>query len=40
LIAQNEKVMGEFKSGLLSNILLGITFFAMGAAAIAMFYTL
>jgi NRAMP (natural resistance-associated macrophage protein)-like metal ion transporter len=39
-IARNEKVMGEFKSGHLSNILLWITFFAMGAAAIAMFYTL
>lgn len=39
-IARNEKVMGEFKSGHLSNILLWVTFFAMGAAAIAMFYTI
>jgi NRAMP (natural resistance-associated macrophage protein)-like metal ion transporter len=39
-IARNEKVMGEFKSGFLSHILLWITFFAMGAAAIAMFFTL
>lgn len=38
-IARNEKVMGEFKSGILSHILLWITFFAMGAAAIAMFFT-
>jgi NRAMP (natural resistance-associated macrophage protein)-like metal ion transporter len=39
-IARSEKVMGEFKSGQLSNIMLWSTFVAMGAAAIAMFCTL
>jgi len=39
-IARNETVMGEFKSGQLSNILLWSTFVGMGAAAIAMFCTL
>ncbi|TWJ04492.1 NRAMP (natural resistance-associated macrophage protein)-like metal ion transporter [Mucilaginibacter frigoritolerans] len=38
-IAANEKIMGEFKSGWLSTTILWITFIAMGAAAIAMFYT-
>jgi len=39
-IARNENVMGEFKSGQLSNILLWSTFVGMGAAAIGMFCTL
>jgi NRAMP (natural resistance-associated macrophage protein)-like metal ion transporter len=39
-LARNPKVMGQFKSGQLSNILLWATFVAMGAAAIAMFCTL
>jgi NRAMP (natural resistance-associated macrophage protein)-like metal ion transporter len=39
-IAANEKIMGEFKSGWLSKTILWITFIAMGAAAIAMFYTI
>jgi Mn2+/Fe2+ NRAMP family transporter len=39
-IAANEKIMGEFKSGWLSTTILWITFIAMGAAAIAMFYTI
>jgi NRAMP (natural resistance-associated macrophage protein)-like metal ion transporter len=39
-IARNETVMGEFKSGQLSNILLWSTFIGMGAAAIGMFCTL
>ncbi len=39
-IAKNEKIMGEHKSGALSNSLLWITFIAMGAAAIAMFFTI
>lgn len=39
-IAMNKEIMGEFKSGLLSNILVWITFGAMGAAAIAMFFTI
>jgi NRAMP (natural resistance-associated macrophage protein)-like metal ion transporter len=39
-IARSETVMGEFKSGQLSNILLWSTFVGMGAAAIGMFCTL
>lgn len=37
-ISTNNKIMGEYKSGLLSKIILWITFLAMGSAAIAMFY--
>jgi len=39
-IARDEKIMGEYKSGLLSTILLWFTFVAMGAAAVAMFFTI
>lgn len=39
-IAMSEKIMGEYKSGKLSNILLWSSFIGMGAAAIAMFYTI
>jgi NRAMP (natural resistance-associated macrophage protein)-like metal ion transporter len=39
-ISSNEKVMGEFKSGWLSKTILWVTFVAMAAAAIAMFYTI
>jgi len=39
-IAMSKEIMGEHKSGMLSNILVWITFVAMGAAAIAMFYTI
>lgn len=39
-ISSDEKVMGEFKSGWLSKTILWITFVAMSAAAIAMFYTI
>lgn len=39
-IAQNEKIMGEYKSGRLSKSIVSLTFIAMGAAAIAMFITL
>ena len=39
-ISANEKIMGEYKSGLLSKIILWITFIGMGFAAIAMFYML
>jgi len=39
-IASNEQIMGEFKSGWLSKTILWVTFIAMGAAAIAMFYTI
>ncbi len=40
LIAQNPKIMGEHKSGLLSRIVVWATFGLMAAAAVAMFYTL
>ena len=39
-IARNKDIMGEFKSGPLSNFLLWFTFVAMGAAAVAMFFTI
>jgi NRAMP (natural resistance-associated macrophage protein)-like metal ion transporter len=39
-ISSDEKIMGEFKSGWLSKTILWVTFVAMGAAAIAMFYTI
>lgn len=39
-ISADEKIMGEFKSGWLSKTTLWITFAAMAAAAIAMFYTI
>ena len=39
-IAGSQKIMGEYKSGWLSTSILWITFVAMGAAAIAMFYTI
>ncbi len=38
-VAQNEKIMGEYKSGWISKTLLWLTFIGMGAAAIAMFLT-
>jgi NRAMP (natural resistance-associated macrophage protein)-like metal ion transporter len=38
-ISSNEKIMGEFKSKWLSKTILWITFIAMGAAAVGMFYT-
>ena len=37
-ISANNKIMKEYKSGLLSKVILWITFLAMGSAAIAMFY--
>src|ERR1700712_1801422 len=37
-IARNKKIMGENRSGLLSNSLLWFTFVAMGAAAVTMFF--
>jgi len=37
-ISVSDKIMGEFKSGALSKIILWITFLAMGSAAIAMFF--
>ncbi len=40
LIAKNKNIMGEYKSGLLSNVLVWATFAGMGAAAIGMFLTL
>ncbi|WP_348620452.1 NRAMP family divalent metal transporter [Pedobacter lusitanus] len=39
-IAMSKEIMGEYKSGLLSSTLVWITFIAMAAAAIAMFYTI
>lgn len=39
-IAKNDKIMGEHKCGALSYSLLWITFVAMGAAAVAMFFTI
>lgn len=37
-ISGNKKILGEYKSGLLSKIILWTTFLAMGSAAIAMFF--
>jgi NRAMP (natural resistance-associated macrophage protein)-like metal ion transporter len=39
-IARNKKIMGEYRSGWLSSGLLWFTFAAMGAAAVAMFFTI
>jgi Mn2+/Fe2+ NRAMP family transporter len=39
-IARNKQIMGEYRSGLLSNILVWAAFLFMGAAAVAMFITL
>ena len=36
LIAKNEKIMGTYKSGKLSNLVVWTTFLGMGAAAVAM----
>ena len=39
-IAGSKKIMGKYKSGILSNVFVWFTFVAMAAAAIAMFATL
>jgi Mn2+/Fe2+ NRAMP family transporter len=39
-IARNKKIMGEYRSGWLSNTALWITFLVMLASSVAMFYTL
>jgi Mn2+/Fe2+ NRAMP family transporter len=39
-IARNRKIMGEYRSGWLSNTVVWITFLVMLASAIAMFFTL
>jgi NRAMP (natural resistance-associated macrophage protein)-like metal ion transporter len=39
-IARNRKIMGEYRSGWLSNSIVWITFVVMLASAVAMFYTL
>jgi len=39
-IARNKKIMGEYRSGWLSNTVVWITFVVMLASAVAMFYTL
>jgi Mn2+/Fe2+ NRAMP family transporter len=38
-ISSSEKIMGEFKSKAFSKTILWVTFIAMGAAAVGMFYT-
>lgn len=37
-ISVNKKLMGQYQSGMLSKIMLWITFFAMSSAAVVMFY--
>lgn len=39
LIAKNEKIMGQYKSSLLSSVFIWLTFICMAIAAIAMFIT-
>jgi NRAMP (natural resistance-associated macrophage protein)-like metal ion transporter len=39
-IARSKKIMGEYRSGLISNVLVWLTFGVMFLAAIGMFYTL
>ncbi len=39
-IARNKEIMGEYRSGVLSNVLVWATFVFMGAATVAMFVTL
>lgn len=38
-IGRNHKIMGEYRSGWLSNIFVSLTFLGMGAAAVAMIFT-
>ncbi|MFZ4648837.1 MAG: NRAMP family divalent metal transporter [Patescibacteria group bacterium] len=38
--ARSKKIMGEYRSGIVSNILVWLTFGVMGIAAVAMFFTL
>ena len=40
LIARNKNIMGAYRSGWFSNLLVWLTFLGMGAAAVAMFATL
>lgn len=39
-IASNRQVMGQYRSGIVSTVLVWCTFGGMGAAAVAMFFTL
>jgi Mn2+/Fe2+ NRAMP family transporter len=39
-IARNQDIMGEYRSGLVSNVLVWAAFVFMGAVAVAMFATL
>jgi Mn2+/Fe2+ NRAMP family transporter len=39
-IARNQEVMGEYRSGMLSNVLVWTAFSFMGASAVAMFATM
>lgn len=40
LIARNQTIMGQYKSGWLSNLVVWLTFLGMGAAAVGLFATL
>ena len=40
LIARNKRIMGLYTSGWLSELVVWLTFLAMGAAAVAMFATI
>jgi NRAMP (natural resistance-associated macrophage protein)-like metal ion transporter len=40
LIARNKNIMGQYKSGWFSNLLVWLTFLGMGAAVVALFATL
>jgi Mn2+/Fe2+ NRAMP family transporter len=39
-IARNPKIMGEYRSGWISNMVVWITFLVMLVSAVAMFYTI
>jgi Mn2+/Fe2+ NRAMP family transporter len=40
VIARNEKIMGDYKSGMWSQIFVGLTFIGMALAAVTMFFTM
>ena len=40
LVARNKNIMGQYRSGWISNLLVWLTFLGMGAASVAMFATL
>ncbi|MBI5734086.1 MAG: divalent metal cation transporter [Candidatus Kerfeldbacteria bacterium] len=39
-LARNQKIMGQYKSGVFSQVFVGATFVLMATSAVAMFYTL